>query len=108
MKSSLARDNRRSPRVAISQGIWVSWQASGPRNVSRVRNLGAGGVFVSTATPAASGAAIKLLFSVPEGEVRIQGVVRYAVAKKGMGVEFTRMGAGDRARLDELLRRLNS
>lgn len=107
MKSS-SPDNRRSPRVATSQGVWVSWQANGPRTVSRVRDLSTGGVFVSTPVPVPVGTAVKLLFSLPEGEMRIQGTVRYSEPKKGMGVEFTRMGAGDRARLDELLRRLNS
>jgi hypothetical protein len=39
--------------------------------------------------------------------MRIHGVVRYASKEKGIGVEFTNMGSGDRARLQELLRRLN-
>jgi hypothetical protein len=108
MKPAQTKESRRSARVEVSKGIWVSWQTDGPRNVSRVRDLSAGGVFVSTPTPAAVGAALKLLFSLPEGEVRMQGVVRYADPKRGMGVEFTRMGTGDSARLQELLRRLNA
>jgi len=76
--------------------------------VSRVRDLSAGGVFVSTATPAPVGTTVKLLFALPEGEVRVEGTVRYADATKGMGVEFTRMGTADGARYRELLRRLNS
>jgi hypothetical protein len=33
-------------------------------------------------------------------------VVRYVDGKNGIGVEFTRMGTADRARVQELLRRL--
>jgi len=88
----------------------VSWQPAGANasNVSRVRDLSIGGVFVSTQAPAPVGTTVKLLFALPEGEVRVEGVVRYADSKKGMGVEFTRMGTGDGARFRELLRRLNS
>lgn len=108
MAAARTKENRRNPRIEVSKGIWVSWQTDGPRNVSRVSDLSAGGVFVSTLTPAPVGTAIKLLFALPEGEVRVQGVVRYADPKRGMGVEFARMGSGDRARLQELLRRLNA
>jgi uncharacterized protein (TIGR02266 family) len=107
MPSRPAKENRKSPRVEISQGVWVSWHASGPRNVSRVRDLSAGGVFIHTDKPVAIGTAVKLLFALPEGEIRTDGVVCYADSKKGIGVEFTRMGAADRARLQALLRRLN-
>ena len=100
------RENRKSARIAVSKGVWVAWQVGGLRNVSRVRDLSIGGVFISTHTPVPGGTAIELLFALPEGETRIHGVVRYADPNKGIGVEFTRMGAGDRARLQELLRRL--
>jgi hypothetical protein len=55
----------------------------------------------------ATGTNIVMLFALPEGEMRIHGIVRYANSGKGIGVEFTNMGTGDRARLQELLRRLN-
>jgi len=108
MTSTRTRENRRNPRTEVSKGIWVSWQTTGASTVSRVRDLSAGGVFVSTATPAPVGTTVKLLFALPEGEVRVEGTVRYADATKGMGVEFTRMGTADGARYRELLRRLNS
>jgi hypothetical protein len=101
-------EKRRSPRIPTSSGIWVSWRSDGPRSVSRVRDLSAGGAFVATDSPAPSGATVKLLFAVPEGELHIDSVVRYSTPKAGMGVEFKRMSAVARARLDELLRRLNS
>lgn len=103
-----SKENRRNARIAISQGVWVAWQESkGARNVSRVRDVSAGGVFIATNVKVKVGAKLELLFALPEGETRVQAIVRYADPSKGIGVEFTDMGAGDRARLQELLRRLN-
>jgi uncharacterized protein (TIGR02266 family) len=101
-------ENRRTPRVEISKGIWVAWRTDGKPNVSRVRDLSAGGVFIATDKPLQKGSVIQLLFSLPEGEMRIEGTVRYSEGKQGMGVEFVSMGIADRARLQELIRRLNS
>jgi len=102
------RENRRSPRVEVSKGIWVAWRTDGSPSVSRVRDLSAGGVFISTSSPLSTGSSVQLLFSLPEGEVRVEGIVRYSSSGAGMGVEFVRMGTADRARLQELIRRLNS
>jgi hypothetical protein len=101
-------ENRRSPRVEVSKGVWVAWRTDGSPSVSRVRDLSAGGVFIATDSPLAQGLPIHLLFSLPEGEIRVEGIVRYSTQGFGMGVEFVRMGAADRARLQELIRRLNS
>jgi hypothetical protein len=108
MTSTRTRENRRNPRTEVSKGIWVSWQTTGASTVSRVRDLSVGGAFVTTPAPPPVGSRVKLLFVLPEGEVRIEGIVRYAESKKGMGLEFTHMGTGDGARLRELMRRLNS
>jgi uncharacterized protein (TIGR02266 family) len=101
-------ENRRTPRVETSKGIWVAWRTDGSPSVSRVRDLSLGGVFITTRTPLEQGSSIHLLFSLPEGEMRIEGTVRYSNKTDGMGVEFTQMGSADRARLQELIRRLNS
>ncbi len=100
------KENRRTARVAVSKGLWVAWQADGPRNVSRVRDLSAGGVFIQTPLVVPIGTELEMLFALPEGETRVEGIVRYADGKNGIGVEFTHMGAADRARVQELLRRL--
>ncbi len=85
----------------------MAWQKlKGSRNVSRVHDLSAGGVFISTTADIPVGTVLEMLFALPEGETRVSGEVRYADPAKGIGVEFTEMGAGDRARLQELLRRL--
>jgi len=100
------KENRRSARVAVSLGLWVAWQADGPRHVSRVRDLSAGGVFIQTNVAVPIGSELELLFALPEGETRVDGIVRYVDGTNGIGVEFTKMGSGDRARVDQLLRRL--
>lgn len=101
------KENRRSARIPISGGVWVAWQEQkGSRTVSRVRDVSAGGVFIATTAKVTIGAKLQLLFALPEGETRAQAVVRYVDPEKGIGVEFIGMGAGDRARVQELLRRL--
>jgi hypothetical protein len=100
------KENRRTARVAVSRGLWVAWQADGPRHVSRVRDLSAGGVFIQTNVAVPIGSELELLFALPEGETRVDGIVRYVDGTNGIGVEFTTMGSGDRARVDQLLRRL--
>jgi uncharacterized protein (TIGR02266 family) len=107
-KRRVGPENRRTPRVEVSKGVWVAWRADGKPDVSRVRDLSAGGVFISTDKPLQKGSAVQLLFSLPEGEMRIEGTVRYCDSNQGMGVEFIRMSVADRARLQELIRRLNS
>jgi len=102
-----SKDIRRSTRVAVSRGIWVSWRVDGPSSVSRVRDLSLGGVFILTTTVVPPGTTVQMLFSLPEGEMRLQGIVRYAEAEKGVGIEFTRVGTADGARLRELLRRIS-
>lgn len=101
-------ENRRTPRIEVAKGIWVAWRTTGSPSVSRVRDLSAGGVFILSNAPLSKGSAVQLLFALAEGEMRIEGIVRYSKPKEGMGVEFTQMGVADRARLQELIRRLNS
>ena len=101
------KENRRSARIPVSAGVWVAWHESkGSRTVSRVRDVSAGGVFIVTTAKVAIGAKLQLLFALPEGETRVQAVVRNVDSQTGIGVEFTGMGTGDRARLQEMLRRL--
>jgi PilZ domain len=108
MTEKLSKDNRRDARIPVAQGIWVAWTAGGPRIVSRVRDLSAGGVFVSTRDPIPVATVVEMLFSLPEGEIRVKGIVRFSDEERGFGVEFTKMGPTDRARLLDLLRRLHA
>jgi hypothetical protein len=106
MARSGGKESRRAVRVAVAKGLWVAWQGEGSRNVSRVRDLSTGGVFIQTPLAVGIGTELDMLFALPEGEARISGIVRFADEHNGIGVEFMSMGTADRARLQELLRRL--
>jgi len=72
------KENRRSVRIPVSAGICVAWQEpKGSRTVSRVRDASAGGVFIDTTAGVRVDAKLELLFAPPEGETRVQGIVRY-------------------------------
>jgi len=97
---------RRYERISLPRGMLIAWQSSGERTVSRIGTLGLGGLFIYTEEPPPRGEIIKLFFEVPSGDVRARAVVRDSQPGKGMGVEFTAMGAEERARLNRLLKRL--
>ena len=97
---------RRYPRVALPKGMLVAWQHAGGRSVSRVATVGLGGLFISTPEPPGIGTRLKIVFDVPGGEVRARAIVKNVKPGKGMAVTFIEMGYADRARLDQLLKRL--
>jgi PilZ domain len=101
-----SKSNRRFPRIPTPKGVWVSWQSDGQQNVSRVRDLNIGGLFIDTANPPAVGSSITLLFSVPEGEIRSSALVRNAIPGEGMGVQFVAMTQEHAVRLQTLFSRL--
>jgi PilZ domain len=97
---------RRHARIGLHRGPLVAWQGSAGRTVSRVATLGMGGLFIAAEEPAPLGEGIRMVFQVPEGEVRARATVRNSHPGKGMGVEFTSMKPEDRARLHRLVRQL--
>lgn len=97
-----ALQRRRYARVK-SPDFLVAWEVSTKRSVSRVANLGLGGMFVLTREPAPLSSMIKLLLDVRLGEVRARAVVRRVHPLKGMGIEFVSMSQEDRARLNKSL-----
>jgi PilZ domain len=97
---------RRFARVALPTGMLVAWQHSGGRYVSRIATLGLGGLFITTTDPAPIGTVVKIVFDVPSGEVRARAIVKNVKVGEGMAVAFIDMGYPDRARLDQLLKKL--
>jgi PilZ domain len=97
---------RRYQRIATPTGIWVAWQHGKKQEVSRVRDLNVGGMFVTTPTAPPKGATVQILLSVPEGEIKSQAAVRNVTPAEGMGVEFKDMSQHDAARLEKLVTRL--
>lgn len=99
-------NRRRYPRVEAPKGITVAWQAGGMRSVTRVNSLGLGGLFITTPEPPPVGAILQLAFTAPDGDVRARAAVKSIRPGEGMGVEFKVMGAQERARLVQLVKRL--
>ena len=69
--------------------------------------LGLGGLFMNTPDPPPVGTLVKILFDVPGGEVRARAMVKNIRAGEGMAVAFVDMESPDRARLNQLVKRLS-
>ena len=101
-------DLRRYPRLSSPKGTILAWQSASIRHVSRLANLGLGGLYIRTMEPPPLGTFIQLLFDVPTGEVRARAVVQRSEPEEGMGVKFIAMQQEDRARFARWLQHLTS
>ena len=105
MSEEGTREKRRHARAEIPKGMWVAWEGSGQRLVSRVFDLSLGGVFIPTPEPPPVGTSIKLVFEMSGRDIRARAIVRHRVSS-GMGVEFVAMGYEERGILVRLLKGL--
>jgi len=101
-----SKADRRHQRVSTPKGVWVAWQNDKQQQVSRVRDLNVGGMFITTPTPLSLGIILPVLLSVPEGEIRAKATVRNVVAGEGMGVQFSEITLENETRLEKLVARL--
>lgn len=99
---------RLNSRVESGKSVWVYWECSGDRDVSRVVNLSVGGLFIETPKMERVGATTKLHFLVQEGPIRADGVVRHVKPGGGLGLKFEAVSERDRPNLAALMRRLRS
>jgi glucokinase len=106
MSKETPRENRRHQRIVLPQGMSVTWYGSGQQQVSRVKTLSMGGLFVCGSITMRVGTDLTLVFEVPGGMILAEAVVRNVVPGEGMGVEFTKMNPQSQALLDALLARL--
>lgn len=97
---------RRQQRISLPQGMSVTWYGGGQQQVSRVKTLSMGGLFLCGSTTLRVGTDLTLVFEVPGGMVLADAVVRNIVPGEGMGVEFTKMNPQNRVLLEGLLTRL--
>jgi PilZ domain len=84
----------------------VYWKCQGRDDVSQVRNVSMGGLFIETPQARPSGTLTRLDFLVAEGQIRADAVVRHARAGAGLGLKFTALTEPDRPRLAALVTRL--
>ena len=104
MPKEIHREARRYERISLPKGMTVTWYGGGQQQVSRVKTLSMGGVFLGGSTLRV-GSELTLVFEVPGGMVMAEAVVRNIVPGEGMGVEFTKMNPQSRDLLEGLLAR---
>ena len=97
---------RRYERIVLPKGMEVAWYGGGQQQVSRVKTLGMGGVFLCGSITLPVGSTLMLVFQVPGGMIQAEATVRNVVPGEGMGVEFVKMNEQNRGLLEHLLKRL--
>ena len=106
MPKETPHGTRRHERISLPQGMSVTWYGGGQQQVSRVKTLSMGGLFLCGSITLRVGADLTLVFEVPGGMVLAEAVVRNIVPGEGMGVEFIKMNPETRVLLEGLLTRL--
>jgi PilZ domain len=101
-----APSRRLTSRVEAPADVWVYWQCNGREDVSRVRDMSLGGLFLETDKPRVPGIQAKLHFLVQEGQIRADTVVRHALPGIGVGLKFLAVSEQDRPQLAALMTRL--
>ena len=106
MRPSNVPSRRFTSRVYAPGDVWVYWKCQGREDVSQVRNMSMGGLFIETPLLRPAGTATRLDFLVAEGQIRADAVVRHVAAGAGLGLKFTALTEQDRPKLAALLTRL--
>lgn len=84
-------ERRRNQRIPTPSGLWVSCKFDDRRTTLRVQDFSVSGALLMTEEAIPVGTRLDLLFSVPEGEIRVLAVVRSFTPSRGIGVEFVGM-----------------
>lgn len=72
--------------------MWVYWNFGKYGITSRAEDFSVSVAFIASHETAAVGSRLDLHFSLPEGQVKAQAVVRNTREGRGMGVEFVSAG----------------
>jgi len=97
---------RRIPRIPVGDGVWVYWESPPYRDVSRILDLSAAGMFLETRARKREGELVQLHFLVQEGPIRAEAVVRHVSSGRGLGVKINSVLSQDTPQLKRLLSRL--
>jgi hypothetical protein len=97
---------RLNARVESSNGVWVYWECNGDRDLSRVKDMSVGGLFIETPRIKRLGATTNLHFLVQEGQIRADAVVRHVKPGGGLGLKFQAVSEKERPNLAALMKRL--
>ena len=99
---------RHHPRVETPDKVWVCWKSKGLEDISQVRDLSMGGLFLETEKASDVDATIRLDFLVQEGQIRAEALVRHVKPSSGLGLKFSALPEEDGRRLTALMTRLRS
>jgi PilZ domain len=99
---------RLTSRVGVPEDTWVFWQCKGREDISRVRDLSPGGLFIETPSQFPANSETKLHFLVQEGEISAQAVVRHTRPGTGLGLKFISVREEHHRPLAALLNRLRN
>jgi hypothetical protein len=106
LHQTVFHSRRFTSRVETHERVWVDWRCIGREDISRVRNLSLGGLYVETPKSRGVGSTARLEFLVQEGQIRAEAVVRRAEPGRGLAMKFTAVSEEDRPRLEALISRL--
>jgi hypothetical protein len=84
-------ERRRNQRISTPTELWASCKIDDRRITLRVKDFSVSGALFVTEEAIRVGTRLELLFSVPEGEIRVLAVVRSSTPSRGIGVEFVGM-----------------
>lgn len=106
--ASSVPSRRRTTRLPATRDVWVYWECGGIGDVSHVRDLSTGGIFIETAWRRTKGELAKVHFLVQEGQISLDSVVAQTQQAKGLGLKFQTMATKDISKLGLLLERVRA
>ena len=99
---------RRALRLPATRDVWVYWECGGRADVSHVRDLSTGGIFIETKWRKTKGDLVRVHFLVQEGQISLESVVAQAQPSKGLGLKFQSLATKDISKLTSLLDRVRT
>lgn len=105
-RQSASSFRRRTARVDVGESVYTLWSCDGREGLSRVRDLGLGGLFIESPVEQDLGAPVKLDFLADEGQIRANAIVRHVRLGKGAGLKLIAINDQDCQRLTSLIRRM--
>ena len=95
-------------RLPAAWDVWVYWEYEHRADVSHVRDVSLGGLFLETNRRRPNGDLIHVHFLVPEGQIRLDGIVARAQPGEGLGLKFQSLTNEDVPQLSELINRIRT
>jgi hypothetical protein len=106
MQVTTGPSRRRTSRILVAHDLWVYWESTSGRDVSRIRDLSPSGLFLETRARKREGDVMNLHFLVQEGQIRVEAVVKHAAPGRGLGMKINSLPTQDAPHLTRLLSRL--